>query len=116
MLIFVSGHLLILGMQMLYFADPELARRPAIAPPASVFEGCGKRGGCALGSHLMAEAGYDPIEMAHLVQKLEGTGGARAPQFLSDHPNPGNRIQNIESEMRLLPKRGYGYQTGAFGR
>src|SRR5579883_2637378 len=33
MLIFVSGHFPILGMQMLYFADPELARRSAIAPP-----------------------------------------------------------------------------------
>lgn len=34
MLIFVSGHYPILGMQMLYFADPELARRAAIPPPA----------------------------------------------------------------------------------
>jgi len=33
MLIFVSGHFPILGMQMLYFADPELARRAAIPPP-----------------------------------------------------------------------------------
>ena len=33
MLIFFSGHFPILGMQMLYFADPELARRSAIAPP-----------------------------------------------------------------------------------
>jgi type IV secretion system protein VirD4 len=36
MLIFVSGHFPILGMQMLYFADPELARRSAIAPPKTV--------------------------------------------------------------------------------
>jgi type IV secretion system protein VirD4 len=34
MLIFVSGHYPILGMQMLYFSDPELARRAALAPPA----------------------------------------------------------------------------------
>src|SRR5579862_7627202 len=33
MLIFVSGHFPILGMQMLYFADPELSRRSSIAPP-----------------------------------------------------------------------------------
>ncbi|HLH32490.1 MAG TPA: type IV secretory system conjugative DNA transfer family protein [Terriglobia bacterium] len=36
MLIFVSGHFPILGMQMLYFADPELERRSAIAPPKTV--------------------------------------------------------------------------------
>lgn len=33
MLIFVSGHFPILGMQMLYFFDPELQRRAGIAPP-----------------------------------------------------------------------------------
>ena len=33
MLIFVSGHFPILGMQMLYFADPELASRSSIPPP-----------------------------------------------------------------------------------
>jgi type IV secretion system protein VirD4 len=36
MLIFVSGHFPILGMQMLYFFDPELQRRAAIAPPGSL--------------------------------------------------------------------------------
>lgn len=70
----------------------------------------------ALGTHLMAEAGHDPIEMAHLFQKLESGGGSRPPQLLSDHPNPGNRIQAIEAEMRSLPGRQYGYQTGDFQR
>jgi type IV secretion system protein VirD4 len=36
MLIFVSGHFPILGMQMLYFFDPELQRRAAIAPPVAL--------------------------------------------------------------------------------
>lgn len=36
MLIFVSGHYPILGMQMLYFLDPQLARRATIAPPAGL--------------------------------------------------------------------------------
>ena len=70
----------------------------------------------ALGTHLMAEAGYNPVEMAHLFQKLESVGGARTPQLLSDHPNPGNRIAAIEAEMRTLPQRSYGYQTGEFAR
>ena len=34
MLIFISGYFPILGMQMLYFFDPELRRRAAIPPPA----------------------------------------------------------------------------------
>jgi type IV secretion system protein VirD4 len=36
MLIFVSGHFPILGMQMLYFFDPELKRRAAIPPPVTL--------------------------------------------------------------------------------
>lgn len=36
MLIFVSGHFPILGMQMLYFFDPELKRRSSIAPPVKL--------------------------------------------------------------------------------
>jgi type IV secretion system protein VirD4 len=36
MLIFVSGHFPILGMQMLYFFDPELQRRAAIVPPIAL--------------------------------------------------------------------------------
>ncbi len=36
MLIFVSGHFPILGMQMLYFFDPELKRRAAIPPSATL--------------------------------------------------------------------------------
>jgi type IV secretion system protein VirD4 len=36
MLVFVSGHFPVLGMQMLYFADPELARRSAIPAPVAL--------------------------------------------------------------------------------
>jgi type IV secretory pathway TraG/TraD family ATPase VirD4 len=36
MLIFVSGHFPILGMQMLYFFDPELSRRASLPPPAQL--------------------------------------------------------------------------------
>ncbi len=36
MLIFVSGHFPILGMQMLYFFDPELKRRAAVPPPTAL--------------------------------------------------------------------------------
>lgn len=69
----------------------------------------------ALGSHLMAEAGYNPIEMARFFEKL-AQNGSQGPQFLSDHPNPGNRETAIEAEIRTLPQRDYGYETGSFAR
>ena len=68
------------------------------------------------GSHIMAEAGYNPMEMARFFEKLSAQGGARAPQFMSDHPNPGNRQRAIEEEAASLPHRNYGYETGQFQR
>lgn len=70
----------------------------------------------ALGARLMSEAGYNPIEMARFFEKLEAAGGSRGPQFLSSHPNPGNRVKAVEAEIRALPKREYGFSTGQFQR
>ncbi len=60
-----------------------------------------------LGTRIMSRAGYNPIEMARFFEKLEAEGGARGPQFLSDHPNPGNRVKAVEAEIRYLPQRSY---------
>ena len=68
----------------------------------------------ALGSHLMSEAGYNPVEMARFFEKL--AAGPHPPQILSDHPNPGNREKAIQAEMQTLPARSYGYQTGDFSQ
>jgi hypothetical protein len=69
----------------------------------------------ALGSHLMSEAGYDPIQMAKFFEKLGASGGQQL-QILSDHPNPGNREAAIEAEMKTLPTRSYGFDTGQFAQ
>src|SRR5215467_3839486 len=69
-----------------------------------------------MGSHLMAEAGYNPIELARFFDKLNAEGGSHAPQFLSDHPNPENREKAIEQEIQRLPAQNYNYQTGDFAR
>jgi len=71
----------------------------------------------ALGSHLMSEAGYNPLELAHFFEKLQSGGGSsHMIQFLSDHPNPGNREKAIEEEIQSLPHHEYGFQTGDFQR
>lgn len=67
-----------------------------------------------MGSHLMAAAGYDPTELAKFFDKLNSKGIDQAPEFLSDHPNPGNREKAIEQEARRLPQQHYGYETGKF--
>ncbi|HET8548225.1 MAG TPA: M48 family metallopeptidase [Bryobacteraceae bacterium] len=67
-----------------------------------------------LGARMMARAGYNPVEMARFFEKLEAQGGSRGPQFLSDHPNPGNRMRNIQEEIRYMPQAQYTADTGMF--
>ncbi len=65
------------------------------------------------GSHIMSEAGYDPMEMARFFHKLNAQGG-HGLQFLSDHPNPDNRERAIQQEARTLPRNSRGVETGDF--
>lgn len=55
-----------------------------------------------MGAQLMARAGYDARDMASMFRTIEKQGGANGPEWLSDHPNPGNRSAYIEKEARSL--------------
>jgi len=55
-----------------------------------------------LGAHIMANAGYDPHDLANMFKTLEQRGGSGGPQWLSDHPNPGNRFDYINKEADAL--------------
>jgi predicted Zn-dependent protease len=51
-----------------------------------------------LGVRYMAAAGYDPRAMVGVMQKLDQAAqGARPPEFMSTHPDPGRRIEQIEA-------------------
>jgi Zn-dependent protease with chaperone function len=54
------------------------------------------------GARIMAAAGYDPRDMANFFQLLQAKDGQRTPEFLSDHPDPGNRVQAIQRELPSL--------------
>ena len=64
------------------------------------------------GAQLMARAGYDPRAMASMFQTIEKQGGSGGPEFLSDHPNPGNRVQTINREAAMLQVQGGRGSTG----
>src|SRR5262245_58750923 len=57
-----------------------------------------------LGAQIMAKAGYDPRQLAHMFETIEkqagGSGGT--PQWMSSHPNPGNRTVYITKEAEML--------------
>ncbi len=55
-----------------------------------------------LGAQIMARAGYDPHDMANMFKTIEAQGGSGGPQWLSDHPNPGNRYDYINREAQML--------------
>ena len=56
-----------------------------------------------LGAQIMARAGYDPIDLARMFETISKQGrSSGAPEWLSSHPNPGNRTQYISQEARML--------------
>src|SRR5688572_21175734 len=55
-----------------------------------------------LGAQIMARAGYDPRAMASMFRTIEQEGGGRAPEWMSNHPNPGNRAEYITREAQSL--------------
>jgi beta-barrel assembly-enhancing protease len=57
-----------------------------------------------LGAQIMARAGYDPRALAHMFETIEkeSRSGGGGPQWMSSHPNPGNRTVYINKEAEAL--------------
>jgi beta-barrel assembly-enhancing protease len=68
----------------------------------------------AVGAIIMYKAGYNPQQMAQFFEELQKEGGAGGPQFLSDHPNPGNRVEAVDKEIADWPQKPFNTRTGQF--
>ena len=55
-----------------------------------------------LGARIMANAGYDPRELANMFKTIESQGSGGGPSFLSDHPSPKDRVAKINLEAQAL--------------
>ena len=57
-----------------------------------------------LGAQILARAGYDPRRMADMFRTIEEQqgGGGGGPEWLSSHPDPGNRYDAIQKEAASL--------------
>jgi predicted Zn-dependent protease len=57
-----------------------------------------------LGFRHMTKAGYDPTQMLGLFTMLDGVsrqaGGAKTPDWLQTHPNPGNRLEMTQQRLK----------------
>jgi len=67
-----------------------------------------------VGAVIAYKADYNPKAMADFFTKLEQKYGGGGPQFLSDHPNPGNRQAAIEKEIVNWPPEQYLASSSAF--
>jgi predicted Zn-dependent protease len=71
----------------------------------------------ALGLRYMTRAGYDPYEMPKVFATLDRVSSSQGlrgtPQWLSTHPDPGNRIANIDARIAKLPPE---QRQGTVGR
>ncbi len=66
------------------------------------------------GAQIMARAGYDPRDMANMFKTIEAQGGSGGPQWMSDHPNPGNRYAYINKEAQALRVQNAQRDTNGF--
>jgi beta-barrel assembly-enhancing protease len=57
-----------------------------------------------LGARIMANAGYDPRDLANMFRTIEAQGGGGGG-FLSDHPSPKDRYARINQEAQYLRVR-----------
>jgi Zn-dependent protease with chaperone function len=68
-----------------------------------------------LGAQIMAQAGYDPRDLANMFRTIEQQGGGGGG-FLSDHPSPKDRYARINREAQYLRVNNANRDTREFAR
>ncbi|MGA9720538.1 MAG: M48 family metallopeptidase [Acidobacteriaceae bacterium] len=58
-----------------------------------------------MGTDILYDAGYDPRALPQFFEVIQGKYGEGGSQFLSDHPNPGNRVGYVNDEIDSLPPK-----------
>ncbi|HXW04713.1 MAG TPA: M48 family metalloprotease [Vicinamibacterales bacterium] len=55
-----------------------------------------------LGAQIMARAGYDPRDLGRMFETIQKSSRTGAPEWMSSHPDPGNRSSYIAREAASL--------------
>jgi Zn-dependent protease with chaperone function len=55
-----------------------------------------------LGARIMANAGYDPRDLANMFQTIQRAGGSGSGGWFSSHPSPSDRFARINREAQYL--------------
>ncbi len=105
---FARGMMTAAGMGMSDYIDPRATQQMTSMVSNMVLLKYGRGDELEsdkLGLQFMHAAGYDPRSLIRVMEILrEASGGSRQPEFMSSHPDPGNRIEHIQQEIqRLFP-------------
>ena len=65
-----------------------------------------------IGVDLMARAGFNPRQSIQLWKRMDEAGGARPPEFLSTHPSPQTRIEDLRKRLSSRRQRRRRYGNG----
>ncbi|MBV8551637.1 MAG: M48 family metalloprotease [Acidobacteriaceae bacterium] len=69
------------------------------------------------GVGILYDAGYDPHGLPQFFETIQAKYGSGGAQFLSDHPNPGNRTEYVDKEIAtFVPRPNYVTTSVAFQR
>jgi beta-barrel assembly-enhancing protease len=67
------------------------------------------------GVGILYDTGYDPRAMPQFFETIEAKYGKGGAQFLSDHPNPGNRTEYVDREISsFVARQSYATNTPQF--
>ena len=70
-----------------------------------------------MGVGILYDAGYDPPGMSQFFETSKAKYGEGGAQFMSDHPNPGNRTEYVDKEIAsFVPKAKYVTTSPAFAK
>ncbi|MBT9331269.1 M48 family metallopeptidase [Paracidobacterium acidisoli] len=64
-----------------------------------------------MGVDILYDAGYDPRALPQFFEVIQGHYGPGGKQWLSDHPNPGNRSEYVSAEIATLPPKEHRIRT-----
>jgi beta-barrel assembly-enhancing protease len=68
-----------------------------------------------MGVGILYDAGYDPHGMSQFFETIQAKYGQGGSQFMSDHPNPGNRTEYVNKEIAsFVPRSNYITTTPTF--
>jgi len=67
-----------------------------------------------MGTQILYDSGYDPRALSQFFEKMDALSKGNKPvEFFSDHPNPDNRIERVNSEVEKLGGPPQGYKTNS---